>query len=55
MGAATRPLHMYICVHLTPPSHAPCKSSSSLSLITSMLGCLEGALPALSPPSVVSQ
>lgn len=45
----------YLCVYLTPPSPAPGKPSFSLSLIASMLVCLEEALPALSPPSVVSQ
>lgn len=55
MGAATPLLHMYLCEHLTPPSHGPSKSSSSLSHIASMLGYLEEALPALSPPPVVSQ
>lgn len=44
-----------LCVYLTPPSHAPAKSSFSLSLIASMRVCLEEALPVLSPPSVLSQ
>lgn len=50
VGAAAPPLHTHLCVQLTPPSHAPWKSPSTLSLIASMLGCLEEALPALSPP-----
>lgn len=55
MGAATPPFHAYLCEHLSPLSRAPCKSSSSLSLIAFTLGYLEEALPALSPPSAVSQ